>query len=62
MEKFRSGEFGTFGPPDVYRNVIVNGLADFGFTEEQAHEYVSSAILPKDVKDHKEGSPRNHYY
>ncbi|XP_024395263.1 histone deacetylase 5 isoform X2 [Physcomitrium patens] len=48
MKKFRSGEFGTFAPPESYRNVIVHGLVeDLGLTEEQAHDYVSSAILPK---------------
>ncbi|KAG0625348.1 hypothetical protein M758_2G047500 [Ceratodon purpureus] len=65
MEKFRSGEFGTFGPPDAYRNVIVKGLIDLGHTEEEGHEYVSAAILPKDSKDHKgesQESLTNHYY
>jgi hypothetical protein len=64
MEKFRSGEFGTFGPPDSYRNVILRGLVeDLRCTEQEAHEYLSSAILPKEgQKEGSQGSPRNHYY
>ena len=66
MEKFWSGEFGTPSPPDAYRNAIVHGLLDdLGFTEEQAHEYVTSATLPK--QDHIERPRRSqevdhHYY
>jgi len=49
MEKFRSGEFEALAPAASYRNVIVHGLVeDLGLTEEQAHDYVSSAVLSKD--------------
>jgi len=48
MEEFRSGEIETIAPAASYRNVIVHGLVeDLGLIEEQAHDYVSLATLPK---------------
>ncbi len=47
MEKFRSGEFGTFGPSDSYRAVIARGLVeDSGISQEKAFNYLLSATLP----------------
>jgi len=47
MEKFRSGELGTFGPSDSYRAVIARGLVeDSGISEEKAFNYLLSATLP----------------
>lgn len=48
MESFRSGEVALQTPSASYRNVIVRGLADeHGLLEQEAHDYVSSSILPK---------------
>jgi histone deacetylase 6 len=48
MESFRSGEVALQTPSASYRNVIVRGLADeHGLPEQEAHDYVSSSILPK---------------
>lgn len=48
MEKFRSGEFGTFGPSDSYQAVIARGLVeDSGISEEEAFNYLLSSTLPQ---------------